>query len=64
MNTSNLACQTLGYERASGDFISVEGKYVSGIENIDCTSASDFLHCTSNTLNFSVNRLFSWHNSY
>ena len=51
MNTSNLACQTLGYERASGDFISIEGKYVSGIENIDCTGASDFLHCTSNTLN-------------
>ena len=51
MNVSNLACRTLGYERASGEFISIEGKYVYGSGSIECINATNFLQCESNVLN-------------
>ena len=57
MNISNLACQTLGYEIAS-NYFSIEGKYVSGLENIDCTGALNFQHCTSSIFNSQLQDCF------
>ena len=52
-DVSNLACQSLGYERArkgnNNHKGSVENRFVYGLMDINCNGATEFRHCTSDS---------------